>query len=808
MIHGKPDDRRKLAPRRYRARLAHSRCPIVVVATGLLVLAGTGGAQAPGAPQALPGARVERLDGAAVPLVIDGTPVATLVLEPGPDREVASADRHAAELLQEWIERITGARLPIGRSPATGTAVLVGEAATAAGLRLDDVDSPSHEAVRVVARGDRVLVSGQTGESRLRAAALLLELLGCRWYMEGELGKECPEAPSLSVPALQASEAPGLRFRRIWSGGGWGRPTDWKAWNGDGGEQYEARHDWNLITEADYDAHPDWFRMDEHGNRVRGAWLNTGNLELREAFARRLIDSMVDGEHRSISPPDGYEMDYSPESLRYDDPEAIEPSSGRVSMSNRFLDFAGEIARRVAAERPHSMLGFYAYSDYSLPPTRIDHLEPNLCIWIAPIRFSRFHRIGSQRVASSRRLEQVIEGWSRVASCLGYRGYGYSLAEAFTPFSKVSAWRHDLPWLADLGLVGLNLESFPVWDLSLPSVYLSIRLAYHPHADAVALLDDLMTRFYGPAAAAMRAYWREIDNAWSSLETESGSIYSLHEVWTPARLARLDGLLRAASAAVAGDDTRSARVAIARTGLRHARDFMRVRAALQRGDPVTARQVYEDMLARTHAAAEAGTGHVYSENYLRRFLGSIVEAAYAAVRPEDGPAARVTAVLPDRMRLAYERDLPAAVQRDGPERPSLDDSGWPLVQTYGATLDQQGLPDRLEVMWYRTEIESPELEPGQQRLFFTQVDGDATVFVNGRRTSWEVPDEAGGAPTRIVTFPARTPFQVDATSALMAGRNRVAVRVDHRALTELALGGIVGPVYLIETDASGTDQDR
>ena len=42
-----------------------------------------------------------------------------------------------------------------------------------------------------------------------------------------------------------------------------------------------------------------------------------------------------------------------------------------------------------------------------------------------------------------------------------------------------------------------------------------------------------------------------------------------------------------------------------------------------------------------------------------------------------------------------------------------------------------------------------------------------------------------------------TPFEADG-SALHAGRNTVAVRVDHSAITELFLGGIVRPVYVIE----------
>jgi hypothetical protein len=39
---------------------------------------------------------------------------------------------------------------------------------------------------------------------------------------------------------------------------------------------------------------------------------------------------------------------------------------------------------------------------------------------------------------------------------------------------------------------------------------------------------------------------------------------------------------------------------------------------------------------------------------------------------------------------------------------------------------------------------------------------------------------------------------VDVSQAVQAGRNVAAVRVDHRRISELFLGGIIRPVVLIE----------
>ena len=138
-------------------------------------------------------------------------------------------------------------------------------------------------------------------------------------------------------------------------------------------------------------------------------------------------------------------------------------------------------------------------------------------------------------------------------------------------------------------------------------------------------------------------------------------------------------------------------------------------------------------------------------------------------------------ILPDRWRLAY--DEPDQGLQKGYQRPDFDDSGWKEVATYSDPLDAQSLPDRQTVMWYRTRFELPKKGP-KLALFFIEVDGDASVYVNGKAV--------GGSEKK------RRPFEVDITDAAVAGTNVVAVRVDHTSITELFLGGIIRPVVLIE----------
>ncbi len=151
----------------------------------------------------------------------NGQPVAAIVADASEallakgnkKREAANdtSEAGAAALLAEWIKKITGANLPIAREAKEGVpAIYLGKAAVRAGLKLDDIESPSHEAVRIVADSKRVLIAGQNDAATVKAVCRFLEELGCRWFMDGPLGEVYPHTPTLTVGKISITEKPGL----------------------------------------------------------------------------------------------------------------------------------------------------------------------------------------------------------------------------------------------------------------------------------------------------------------------------------------------------------------------------------------------------------------------------------------------------------------------------------------------------------------------------------------------------------------------------------------------------------------------
>jgi hypothetical protein len=726
----------------------------------------------------------------AFDLVRDGKPVASIVVaspqSDGPSRRRRGGwdDRRAAEVLADWVRKMTDAELPVvATAPDRGPVVYVGAAAIDAGLKLDDIDSPSGEGVRIRCHGQRLLLTGQNQTATVKAVCRLLEELGCRYFVDHPIGEVFPRTRDLTLKRLDVTEKPGFLMRRIW-GSQWSGDTLWKVWNGAGGIGFATGHAWGgYVSKELFAEHPEYFQFRDDA-RHPSDWYCTSNGQLRKIFARGVIERIKAGaDNPSISPPDGRGYCQCEACQKQDDPDSREPSTGTVCVSNRYCDFYGDVARRVAAECPDAILSFYCYADYTQAPTSGVKLPPNLCAWIAPIRYCRFHQIGHTDCPSRTQLAELLDGWSAAADKIGYRTYNYNLAECCVPFSKIAVWKHDIPYLKRKGCVGINLETLTNWQIYGPHIYLSIRLAYDPAADADAVMNDYFQKFYGPAASTMKEYWLGVDRAFAELQCHTGSFYALHLVYTPEFLAECRTRIDKAAATVRGSDQHAARVTMASEGLRNAEQYAAIRDAINRGEFQRAKRSYDQLLARSEQHQQTRLGNHYTVGYLKRFLGKHVEDGAAVTTPPN----RVLAVLPDGWLLAYDEE-DQGIEKDF-HRPALDDSNWTEVATYGNPLDAQGIADRQTIMWYRTTFELPT-KPQRNRLllFFTEVDGDATVYLNGR--------EVGSSEKK------RTPFSVDVTHAVKAGKNLVAVRVDHSRITDLFLGGIIRPVLLVAARAS------
>ena len=183
---------------------------------------------------------------ASVTLVRAGAPASRIVTEADPPVTV----RYAVRELQHYLEKISGARLPVAEETATdaGERIRPGiylgatQTADALGIRADDLPP---DGFRIVALRDEVLVLrgrdyrgpplpgrhgrvhrnvtpdgtvrryGETGT--LNAVYRWLETLGVRWFLPGELGEVVPRTDTIVFDGPAVTDAPHFHYRNLYA---------------------------------------------------------------------------------------------------------------------------------------------------------------------------------------------------------------------------------------------------------------------------------------------------------------------------------------------------------------------------------------------------------------------------------------------------------------------------------------------------------------------------------------------------------------------------------------------------------------
>ena len=713
----------------------------------------------------------------AVEIVKDGQPAAAIYTYG--DGQAAVADLVAV------IKAISGAKLEARtvakgeKPPAGATAIVVGQMALDLGLPKPPA-TIAKDGYCLQVKGDQVLLAGEDDHSTFYAAAHLLESLGCRWFFDNPLGTVIPRSKTVAVADMAVSEKPDFVSRIIW-GANWGGNGNWTQHNRLGGMQMDMGHNWNWMPKDAFEAHPEYYAL-RGGKRVNGSWVCTSNPQVAKLFARAII-AKTKGKGAtsvSVSPPDGTGYCECEQCQALDVAGYLEPSSGRTVISDRYLLFFQDIARQVAVECPDVIINFYAYADYTAAPKKVRNSPANLVAWVAPIRFCRLHSLTNPLCEPRHRCKGVVDGWAEAVSRVGWREYNYNLAECTVPFSKISVWKDDLPYMKKRGCAGLNIESLVFWHLNGVNTYLAARMAWDADLDVQKVMDDFYEKFGGKAGPYIKAYWERIDKAYTAAQCHAGSFYAMPVVWTDELLNACQADLDAAKKAADADVT-AERVEMFQVGLDNARLYMAQRQATNECDFVKAKELFEKWYANMDAAVARKYHQVaeYKYGYAPRFQEPTVMAGHVRVT---GDCAKLVQ-LPDEWMFRY--DAKKEGEQAGWGGKAVKPEGWQKVKTYSACLDQQKVPEQLTWMWYRTSFKAPaDLGGKPLHLWFAEVDGRLVkVFLNG--------ELAGGFPGK------RAPGEVDVTGKVLAGQdNVVAVMIDHSAISELSLGGILKPVML------------
>lgn len=565
---------------------------------------------------------------AQVRLVHNHRPVARIVVTT-PEK----SDSIAASLLQDFVQRITKANLPIVRLGDKGQKVSKGDVLIGNG--------PSNtEWLQTTADASKLLEDGyllSTTDGHLRIASggdrgsvygvvsLLEQYCGVQYWGENEY--TLTESADLSLPALQVVDNPAFRYRQSQF---YGKATDpiYSLWMRlEEPREFFAAGYWvhtfnRLLPAKEFGAkHPEYYSYFD-GKRHPGQasqWCLT-NPEVLEIVAHR-VDSIFKANPQchiiSVSQNDG--MTY----CQCDQCRAINEREG--SLSGTIITFLNKLAARF----PDKEFSTLAYQFSVNPPKYVKPL-PNVNIMLCDINCNR--EVTLTENASGQAFMKALEGWGSMTDNIYVWDYGINFDNYVMPFPNFHILAQNMRLFKKnhTQMHFSQIASNRGGDFAEMRAWMVSKLMWNPYQDTDTLMHTFLNGYYGAAAPYLYQYIKLLEGA---------LLGSGHRLWIydspvshkngmlkPLLLKRYAELFDRAESAVAQDSTLLARVQRSRLPLLYSElEIARTFQEKDVDDLLAKLDYFEQQVTRFHVTTlnERGNSPVeYCELYRQRYLPS------------------------------------------------------------------------------------------------------------------------------------------------------------------------------------------
>lgn len=362
-----------------------------------------------------------------------------------------------------------------------------------------------------------------------------LRKLGARWYMPGELGEVLPSMKTIPLTQIDETVFPDFSLRQFnfrFSTAG-PETSMWVMRLGlRNDERLQIAHGISTMTnhQGVFDTHPDWFAIYggktdfEPGNsKCQVCYSNDELFHETVRWARMLLDT-YQFETVSIMPPDGYTSICQCEKCKgKDSPERNE----RGLLSDHVWDFVNRVAKEIAKTHPRAKVLNCAYGVYTLPPLKIEKLEPNVQVCIVggrrPVNKSGVKGEGESSP------DVLRAAWLKKTDnpLLNFENYPFTDRGWYLPSyvahaigdsvnaTKGSSAGEDI-WLSaaqDFATRNIGFNHF--------MVYFTARMYWGgKDTDVDTMLREYCHLFYGPAEQEMLAFFTYCEANWNAMEED------------------------------------------------------------------------------------------------------------------------------------------------------------------------------------------------------------------------------------------------------------------------------------------------
>lgn len=779
----------------------------------------------------------------AATLVQAGRPMATIVVRDSalkaepyvPARAVMGTPDEKIKLaaleLQNHIERMSGAKLPLvsDAQAVQGTLVLVGPSAATA--KVNGLTIPSgltsdrkEEGYIIFARGSTLVLAGNDAgpfHGTHYAVAEFLNRQGVRWIMPGEFGEVVPSQRTISFSDINFTDRPGFRFRTWWvnQSAEMGRiEALWKLRNklqladtnviGIPGDSYLRQY----MPDAELaKTKPEIFGKNFDGS-LDPHMPNLSNPEAARLVAEKVIETIRKSEAAGnkihslgFAPDDGRPMDHTPETMKklnqgFTDYTGREGVPTELSTSEEWFHFMNNVAAHVAKEYPDFILTTNGYANRSLPPEGIK-LHPNLGIMTAFIWADTTKPVTSPLSWQGQVQGAQLKRWTELNSRVFLYEYNLTmLVTALTPVPQVQKMAINYPLYKKWGMMGFFNESRqPYMEEGIATRYMRTKLMWNPDLNVQTTLNDYYSKWYGPSAQPAAAFWKAIEDALLASPMLGHEDRILPPIYTPALLTSLETHVAAAERLATADPFRT-RVRIDRLTLEHLKAYMASKGAEFDGRWGDAVKNLNTMIERrlelnkiSPFLALPPTKEGADRYYAGEVYWGVLERRDYFQKLHDmtsGVNGQLVALAPKNARFTLdEATMGQSLRWFEPEH---NRSQWRLLDTT-KSFYTQGYMSRSGVpytgkMWYVFEIDVPASFKGKPIRIHTP-------FITTQAWAWVNGEYAGSRPYMEGYF-SPAPMDLDVTNLVKPGKNTIAVMVGTGTNQSQAADGFLGRLFL------------
>ncbi len=763
---------------------------------------------------------------AALTLVRDGAPQATIVVAKAvlnPAKEDVNAQKvaTAAQELRAYVEKMSGARLPIVSDEQTpkGALILIGRSRLTDAMKVDIpaglTPARREEGFVIVCKGERLVLAGNDAgpyHGTEYATYDFLERLGVRWFMPGEFGEVVPKQTTLAFADITVRQRPDF-IQRNW----WLHTTDemaalerrWKIRNkmnpdnlfqipGDSSVR-------NFVADPkEAAAHPELFakNLDGSVNPFLPNLTNPKAVEIAAEKMKALFRKDPSLNSGGIAPDDGLPRDFSPETVKrnqgFTDLLGREGVPGEMSVSEEWFDFVNALTREVKKEFPNHVITTNGYANRNTPPEGVA-LDPNVSVMFAAIWSDTLHAYDDPKSWQAVRQGQMLQRWCELnPGKVWIYGYDYRmLVSGLTPVPITRKLARDFPLMKKWGVMGFIDEARNVWmEGGITSKYVRARLEWDANANVKTLLADFFSKWYGAAAPPSQAFWDALEETMESTPLLGHEDRILPFVYTPELMVRLKTHIEEAER-LADTDRAKQHVQVDRLIYEHLKGYLALHAAEVAGDFAGAARQADAMMEIRKQLHAINSFFVLPDEQRYKsgiwYWGALDRKAYyeklAALT--SGKTGDLVTLLPETAAFRLDPHDEGRFARW--HKPDLETAAWTSVLTTKpfytqGHLSREGYP-YTGYLWYRLNADIPASAKGKRVVLYAPVvETEAWCWVNGKYIGHRPYREAYERPSEM---------EFDVTDALEPGKpNVIAIRVGTGSSRAAAASGLLSRVFL------------